>query len=61
MSPALFITFSILILALTLLIFLNNRFYKNPLLIHKSLSKVIASMTMRFWEKKTVFRLGDSI
>jgi hypothetical protein len=60
-SPAIFCVFAALILLMGALVFWSNSNYKNPLLIHKGLSKVIQAMTQRYWSQKTVFRLGDSI
>lgn len=60
-NSTLFIVFAVLIILIGLQIFCGNRFYKNPLQIHKSLSKVIEAMTKRYWDDRVVFKLGESI
>jgi hypothetical protein len=51
----------VLVAALSLRIFKYEKFYKNPLPIHKEMDKVINEMSERYWSAKTVFRIGDSI
>ena len=50
-----------LVAALSLRFFKYEKFYKNPLPIHKEMDKVINEMSERYWSAKTVFRIGDSI
>jgi len=44
--------------ALSIGIYKYEIFYKNPLSIHKAMDKVITEMSNRYWNMKTVFRIG---